>query len=111
MPAPTSIGAPAPKPVAKKAAATVAIVGVQTVHLGKKPALHVTLKLSKANKVVLTLLGPNGKIVACWSTELKAGIRTLTLALPAKARHKGRDTLRVQIGTNKAKTTPVLIRA
>ncbi len=107
----TTTAPPKPKPVAKKAAATVAIVGVQPVQLGKRPKLRVTLRVSKTATIVLTLLGPKGKIVARWSVHLKPGIKHLALALPAKARHKGRDTLRVRIGSSKPKTTHVLLRA
>jgi large repetitive protein len=106
----TTTSPPKPKPVAKKAAATVAIVGVQTVQLGKKPKLHVTLKVSKTTTIVLTLVGPKGRIVARWTVHLTSGTKHLALALPAKARHKGRDTLRVRIGTGKPKTTHVLLR-
>ncbi len=104
--------APAPAlPVAKaNPAATVTILRVQTVHLGKQPKLHVTLRLSRASTVALTLVGSTGKVVARWSLHLTAGTRNLVLALPATARYRGRDTLRVQIGNAKAKTVAVLVR-
>ena len=51
------------------------------------------------------------RILARWSVDLAPGERELALALPAKARHKGRDTLRVQIGAGKAKTVSVAVRA
>ena len=50
------------------------------------------------------------EIVARWNLRLTAGTRNLVLALPPKARHRGRDTLRVQIGNAKAKTVAVILR-
>ena len=42
--------------------------------------------------------------------QLPAGTYKLTLALPAKARHAGRDHLRVQTGTAKPKPITISLR-
>lgn len=95
---------------ATKPAATVAILRIQTVRLGKQPKLHVTLRVSRASEVALTLVGSTGKVVARWNLRLTVGTRNLVLALPVKARHRGRDKLRVQIGNAKAETVTVILR-
>ncbi len=108
----TTTTTPPSTPPAKKATApTVTVVSVQTIQLGKKPKLHLTLKASKKSVVAITLFGPNGKTVARWTIHLSAGTKTLALALPAKARHKGHDKLRIQVGGNgKPKTVAVALR-
>jgi hypothetical protein len=109
-PAPPLPRAPA-SGTAKKAAATVSVLALATVHLDTKPPkLHVTLKASDACSAVLTLLGPKGKTVASWKLHLLRGTTKLALVLPPKARHKGHDTLRVQTGNTKAKTLRVTLR-
>jgi len=109
----TTPAGPAPrKPTSSKTTAKIAIVTVATVHLDtKSPKLHVTLKASKACEAVLVLLAPNGKQLARWTVHLKAGSSKLTLALPAKVRHPGRDHLRVQTGAAKPTMITVLFRS
>ena len=60
--------------------------------------------------MALTLVGPNGKVVAQWRLRVSAGTQNLELTLPLKARRRGRDTLRVQIGNAKATTVTVILR-
>jgi hypothetical protein len=77
---------------------------------GKKPLLSVSVKLTKAAKLGLRLLDRKGRVLASWSRSAKAGTTKLKLALPAKARKAGRDTLRVTVAGH-AKNVTVTLRA
>ena len=77
----------------------------------KPPELHVTLRASQTCNAVLALRDPRGKTVATWKLHLARGTDTLALALPQKTRHKGRDTLRIQVGGGKATIVAITIRA
>ena len=59
------------------------------------PKLSATVKLTETATLTLTLLDANGHKLASWSRHETAGSHTISVALPAKARHAGKDTLRV----------------
>jgi hypothetical protein len=95
----------------KTTIATLSIVKAATVHLdAKSPKLHVSVKASKTCEAVLVLLAPNGKQLARWTVHLTAGNHALTLVLPAKARHTGRDRLRIQASGAKPTTITISVR-
>jgi hypothetical protein len=75
-----------------------------------KPKLVLLLNLSKQAKVLVKLLDAHGHVVASWTETEHKGKDVLTLALPAKARHRGRDTIRIT-AAGKTKTTHVVLRA
>jgi hypothetical protein len=83
------------------------------VHLARKhPSLVVTVKASKATTLVLRLLDAKGKKVAEWTHRSGSGKTSVTLLLPPKARHRGRDTLRItSTGSTKATVVAVVLRA
>jgi hypothetical protein len=93
--------------------ATFTITRPKTVNLNvKHPNLTVVVTFSKATLLTLTLLDKHGKKLAGWVRHEGAGRHTLTLLLPAKARHKGRETLRVtKTGNAAAQTVGVTIAA
>ena len=111
-PPPPPVRSPAGGTATHATTATLTAVGVQTVVLhAKPPKLHITLTVSQTCNAVLVLRDAKGKTVATWKVRLARGTDKLALVLPLKARRQGRDTLRLQVGTGKAKTIPVTIRA
>jgi hypothetical protein len=95
------------------AAATLTVGAPKPVHLARKhPSLVVTVKASTATTLVLRLLDAKGKKVAEWTHRSRSGKTSVTLLLPPKARHRGRDTLRItSTGSTKATVVAVVLRA
>ena len=111
-PAPPPVRSPAGGTTAHATAATLTVLRVEPVVLhAKPPKLHVAVRASLACTAVLVLQDAAGTTVATWKIHLVRGTDKLALALPQKARHKGRDSLRLQVGSGKVKVVPVTIRA
>jgi hypothetical protein len=93
--------------------ATVSIVELQPVLLNTKtPFLHVEVKLSKGTRLVLILVDSQGDKLASWTQKETGGLHELKLLVPPKARHKGKDVLRVtETGIDKPATLPVLLKS
>ena len=93
------------------AAATLTIRGLKTVHLkAKHPTITFTVTLSKATLLHLTLTTAKVKKLAGWTKHESAGKHTIALLLPVKARHAGRDKLRItETGNPTARTVAVTI--
>ena len=71
-----------------------------------------TVKASKTTGLTIVLLDPKGKIVARWTKHKGTGTTTFVLLLPAKARHKGHDRLKLTAtGNPTPKTLPVVLKA
>jgi hypothetical protein len=86
--------------------ATLTVTAPKTIHLhAKHPSLDFTVTLSKATTLHLTLLDARGKPLASWTEPLSAGKHTLTLRLPLRTRHPGRDKLRIAEPGNPAVKT------
>jgi streptogramin lyase len=111
-PLPPPVQAPAGGATAHPAATTLTVLGVEAVFLhAKAPQLHMTVKASQACKALLVLRDSKGKTVATWKLRLARGTNKLALTLPPKARHKGRDTLRLRVGGGAVQAVLVTIRA
>jgi hypothetical protein len=91
--------------------ATLTVSELDTVKLNTpKPKIALTLTLSKATTLVLTLLNSKDRKLVEWIEHEKPGSHKLSLLLPPLARHKGHDTLRItETGSRKPKTLPVAL--
>jgi hypothetical protein len=109
---PTPLVPPGTKPVTPSfASLTVAALKPVLLHM-KRPSLRVTVKATKATSLTIVLVDSTGKIVARWSKRKGTGTSTFVLLLPAKARHKGHDSLKLTAtGNPTAKLLPVLLKA
>jgi hypothetical protein len=69
---------------------------VQAVVLGgHRPSLSLTVRVSRATTLVVTLRDARGRQLATWNKRLKSGTHRLSFVLPPKARHAGREQLRL----------------
>jgi hypothetical protein len=112
-PAPTTTVPSSSNPTRETATvATVSTVTTKVVMLDTaEPKLALTLKLSKATTVTLTLVNSKGHVVGHWTQKVAAGSHSLKLVLPKTARKAGTDTLRVTThGSTRVKTTRVTLR-
>jgi hypothetical protein len=97
-PAPTP--SPARKPVigtgASSPATVLTVSSVERVLLDvKRPLLRLSLRVSKTATLVLTLSDTKGHALSSWREHELAGLHRLQLLLPAKARRKGRELLKI----------------
>jgi hypothetical protein len=60
-----------------------------------RPRLVLTITTSADATLRLTLVTAKHRSVAAWTVLARKGRHTLRLTLPAKARHRGVDTLRI----------------
>ncbi len=104
--------ATSPPPAASTLVPTLTVASIVAVDLAaKRPTLAFTVKVSKKGRFVFSLRTSKGKTVASWSLELKPGTHKLALLVPLKARHAGRDTLRIaETGRTKPITRQVILR-
>jgi len=98
----TSPGTPGPSPVTKPPTpsapsfASLVLFALKPVLLPlRTPSLQVKVKASKQTELTLTLVDRTGKKLVTWRVHAKAGVNTLTLVLPARARKAGNATLEV----------------
>jgi uncharacterized repeat protein (TIGR01451 family) len=93
--------------------ATVRIRRPKAVRLkAKHPSIALTVTVSTATLLHLTLTTPKGARLAGWVRREQAGTHTITLHLPAKALRRGHDELRItEAGNPTAKTIGVTIAA
>lgn len=74
-------------------------VGVSGVHAsahgGQHPILSLTVRVSTATTLVVTLRDSTGRRLAAWSKRVKSGTHRLSLALPPETWHTGRKQLRL----------------
>jgi hypothetical protein len=75
-----------------------------------KPILTVSVHLARPAELKLKLLDAKSRTLATWTRRAEAGVTTLKLALPPKARKAGRAQLRVAAGGS-TKTLRVVLRA
>jgi hypothetical protein len=74
----------------------VSVTGVQAFVLGgHRPSLSVTVRISRATTLVLTLRDPKGHKLATWRKRLIRGTHRLSLVLPPKARHADGKQLQI----------------
>jgi hypothetical protein len=87
------------------------VTGLKKIHLkSKHPSITFAVTVSKATELRLTLLDKHGKKLAGWAKREGAGRHTLTLLLPARARHAGKDRLRItETGNPVTKTLTVAV--
>jgi hypothetical protein len=75
---------------------TVSVSGVHAVVLGgRRPSLSLTVRVSRATTLVVTLRDSRGRKLATWNKRLIRGTHRLSLALPPKARRAGEEQLRL----------------
>ena len=105
--APNHVTATAP------AYATLLVTGLKSILLDtKNRSCRFRSISSTATTLVLSLLDSKGHMLAAWVEHAKSGSHSLGLLLPLKARHKGRDTLRIRETRNsKPKLLSVTLRA
>jgi hypothetical protein len=96
-PAPPAGSAPPARPVPPRSKlVAITVSGLRPVVLGRgRPILSLTLHLSKATRVVLTLRDSRGRKLATWNEHPIRGTHRLSFVLPPRARHAGRDRLRL----------------
>jgi len=78
---------------------------------GRSPALTLIVHPSKATTLSLTLRNAKGETLATWHRRVKAGAHRLSFVLPPKARHAGKDTLRLSSTEGRTKTVAVTMSA
>ena len=77
----------------------------------KHPAITLVMTASAATTLTLKLYDSKGHKLAGWTKKAHAGPNTFALVLPTKARHKGRETLRVsETGNPTAKALVVTLK-
>jgi hypothetical protein len=75
---------------------TVTVSGVHAVVLGgHRPSLSLTVRVSRATTLVVTLRDSRGHKLATWNKRLIRGTHRLSFVLPPKARHAGEEQLRL----------------
>jgi hypothetical protein len=102
-PASPPVSTPTAKPTSSRSTgfAELVVTRLETIALRKgKPKLAFTATVTRATLLELTLLDPNGKKLAGWRKHAKSGKNAYSLLLPAKARHKGREELRITAAGN-----------
>jgi hypothetical protein len=89
----------------------VSLTSIRPIRLSaEKPTLRLTAHVSKPTTLDLRLADAKGRTLAHWRTRAKKGVNILALLLPAKARHPGRDKLRVSsAGSTKPETFAVTV--
>ncbi len=105
-PAPTDVAAASPAPfeppasspprTTAAAATTLAVSAPKTISLAaRKPALKLTVRVSRPTALAVTLLDARSRRLAGWTRHAAAGRNAYVLVLPANARRRGHDTIRV----------------
>jgi hypothetical protein len=90
---------------------TVNVSGVRAVVLGgRRPTLALSVHVSRAANLVVTLGDSRGRPLATWKTRVKSGTHRLSFVLPPKARHAGRDQLRLTWPGGHSKTIALTVR-
>jgi hypothetical protein len=75
---------------------TVSVYGVHAVVLsGRRPSLSLTVRVSRATTLVVTLRDSRGRKLATWNKRLIRGTQRLSFVLPPKAQHAGEEQLRL----------------
>jgi hypothetical protein len=75
------------------------------------PSMTLMIRASRAAVASLTLFDAKGLTVSRWTARVRAGSHKLSLELPSKARHPGRDTLRLAGAGVKPQTVSVRLTA
>ena len=111
LPSPRAAGQASPAaPTSSTHRVVHAVSGLRVVTGGRHTSLGLTVHLSKATTLVLTLRDVKARVLATWHKRLKAGTHRLSLPLSAKARHAGKDTLRFAWSDGSpAKTLPLTL--
>ena len=101
----------APSTGPAKARVLLSVADLRLARSAGHPALRLTVHVSKAATLVLTLRDARGRTVAVWRRRLVAGTRRLSLLLPANARRPGKHRLRLAWSDGSAvRTLPLVFK-
>jgi hypothetical protein len=74
------------------------------------PSISLVIKASKPAVISLTLRDSKG-LITDWTRRAKTGVNKVSLPIPPKARHPGRDTLHISSVGAKTATLPITLTA
>ena len=94
-----------------KAQVVHSVADLRLVRRARQPTLVLTVHVSTATVLVLTLRDARGRVVAVWRRRVATGTRRLSLLLPASARHPGKHRLRLAWADGSpARTLPLVFK-